>query len=202
LPTTSTMTAPGKPPATSSSMPSPAPSNAVAHMPRLRGTPAQLIEVVEATAELPPAAATSIRACVASAWRLGGACRRGLFGSSQLCYIHSTIECCQLAGIGVAACCELTKAQTVPSEYRKRVGVEQCFTAAPGAKKCAKTTENCASTGCCEETGHTCYEKNHWWSGCLKKCAPGMEDPFGEHGRWSCRRVDLPASEQAVPLHQ
>jgi len=83
-----------------------------------------------------------------------------LQSSRQLCHIRSTIECCQAAGIGVAACCEMAKAQTVAHEYRKQAGVERCFTAAPGVKKCAKRTENCASTGCCEEACHTCYEKN------------------------------------------
>jgi len=194
-----TTTAPAKPPATSSSTLSAAPSTTV---PRLRGTPGPSIEVVEPTAELPTAYAASIRACVASNERVGGACQWGMLGSSQLCYIRSTIECCQAAGFGVAACCKLAEASTVPYEYRKKAGVERCFTAAPGAKKCAKKLENCASTGCCEDAGHTCYEKDLWWSGCLSTCTPGMKDPFGKHGHWSCRKAGLSASRRGALLHQ
>jgi len=125
-----------------------------------------------------------------------------LQSSRQLCHIRSTIECCQAAGIGVAACCEMAKAQTVAHEYRKQAGVERCFTAAPGVKKCAKRTENCASTGCCEDAGHTCYEKDLWWSGCLSTCTPGMKDPFGKHGHWSCRKAGLSARRRGALLHQ
>lgn len=56
---------------------------------------------------------------------------------------------------------------------------------------CAKTGEDCRSSGCCTEEGMRCFEKNEYFAGCRADCAPGEPDPgsTGKYARepWSCR---------------
>ncbi|CAK9084462.1 unnamed protein product [Durusdinium trenchii] len=60
--------------------------------------------------------------------------------------------------------------------------------------RCSSSTEDCRSTGCCEDAAYTCYEKDSTWAGCRSSCAPGEVNPLDppEHRTpWSCHVVDV-----------
>lgn len=57
---------------------------------------------------------------------------------------------------------------------------------------CAGPGEDCSGTGCCEEAGQTCYQKDASWASCKPTgaCVPGQPDPDDENpDPWTCTEV-------------
>ena len=45
----------------------------------------------------------------------------------------------------------------------------------PPRDVCSKSTENCASTKCCQVTGYNCFYKKQGVAACMKSCTPGKD---------------------------
>ena len=45
----------------------------------------------------------------------------------------------------------------------------------PPRDMCSKSTENCASTKCCQVTGYNCFYKKQGVAACMKSCTPGKD---------------------------
>jgi len=59
-------------------------------------------------------------------------------------------------------------------------------------KHCSEIGDDCTSTGCCKDAGHTCYEKSKYFASCLKDCTPGIHEDEAADLRqpWTCGHVD------------
>jgi len=51
-----------------------------------------------------------------------------------------------------------------------------------------KWSENCADSGCCQDSGMQCYEKNDAWAACKDSC--DVVDNLNES--WTCRQIPAP----------
>jgi len=51
----------------------------------------------------------------------------------------------------------------------------------------AKWSEDCSATGCCQDHGMTCYQKNDGWSACMESC----DDIDSMNESWTCKDMGL-----------
>eukprot|EP00438_Fugacium_kawagutii_P017207 Skav235567 [mRNA] locus=scaffold612:6501:9648:+ [translate_table: standard] len=64
----------------------------------------------------------------------------------------------------------------------------------PSPSQCSSTLEDCRKTKCCNDAGHTCYEKDQYWAGCRESCQPNQvnpDDPEEYRTPWTCQPVSL-----------
>eukprot|EP00435_Cladocopium_sp_Y103_P070144 s71_g34.t1 len=60
------------------------------------------------------------------------------------------------------------------------------------ASACSSSLEDCRDTGCCEDAGYTCFEKNQYWASCRQSCEPGEVNPNDDpeyRTPWTCTVV-------------
>jgi len=57
--------------------------------------------------------------------------------------------------------------------------------------KCSAKGENCKKTGCCSDPDRVCYEKDQWWSSCLKTCQVGLHSDEVKKiaAPWTCKCI-------------
>jgi len=63
-------------------------------------------------------------------------------------------------------------------------------TAAWVSKLCAAKSQNCFASGCCQDPGHTCFQKDTKFAKCEHTCSKGMdlEDPIN-WTNWTCKKL-------------
>lgn len=54
------------------------------------------------------------------------------------------------------------------------------------ATRCSANGDNCFSTGCCKESGMTCFSKNENWASCKPSCLPGIDPTDPDPQPWNC----------------
>jgi len=64
----------------------------------------------------------------------------------------------------------------------------------PSRPACSKKTDNCASTGCCQTSGHTCFETMQGAAFCNETCQPGYHGYTCKPHGWSLPAVYNPGT--------
>ncbi|CAE7572251.1 idp1, partial [Symbiodinium pilosum] len=65
-------------------------------------------------------------------------------------------------------------------------------TSTKGPTSCAAAGDDCRDAGCCQQAGHTCYEKDDFWAACRSSCEPGSvnpTDPEEFRTPWTCEEI-------------
>ena len=79
---------------------------------------------------------------------------------------------------------QTTAAPTTPTPTTSR---------SSGSSGCAAAGDDCRDAGCCQQAGHTCYEKDAFWAACRRSCTPGSmnpSDPEEFRTPWTCEVLD------------
>mmetsp|Transcript_23095 Transcript_23095/g.41729 ORF Transcript_23095/g.41729 Transcript_23095/m.41729 type:complete len:590 (-) Transcript_23095:181-1950(-) len=74
--------------------------------------------------------------------------------------------------------------------YENTSDIQLCSATAPAfTDACADDGANCRNAGCCKSPGMTCFEKDRYYSRCMKTCKPGVNpaDPRKFQTPWSCK---------------
>jgi len=63
----------------------------------------------------------------------------------------------------------------LPAGFDGLQGKEERIDVAPSFAACSKSLENCATTGCCQVSGHKCFSKQNGMAQCNETCTPGKK---------------------------
>ncbi|CAJ1457843.1 unnamed protein product [Effrenium voratum] len=68
--------------------------------------------------------------------------------------------------------------------------------------QCSLASEDCRTTGCCQDSGFRCFEKNEFWAGCRESCQPGETSPLDDpeyQTPWTCTLIGSTPTPSPTP---
>jgi len=69
-------------------------------------------------------------------------------------------------------------------------------------RSCSSLIEDCRDTGCCEDAGYSCYEKNQYWASCRESCEAGQVNPNDDpeyQTPWTCALIGGSSTSTTEP---
>ncbi|CAK0862061.1 unnamed protein product, partial [Prorocentrum cordatum] len=82
-----------------------------------------------------------------------------------------------------------------------RLGLLLAAARPAAAASCSGAEDNCLGTGCCEDAGLSCFQKNEEFAACRAECEPGVHEDDAEDFRtpWSCKQLEAGADAGEEP---